>query len=135
MMRALNDVSIVFEASVASLGDLFQAEDWTIIFAGHHERPATIDGHDRVVDGRGQLRPAGRGDLTTSARGVHARRAREAGDNAFFRLGFIVGGRQPDAQIDNVTISGDVTLIPEPGTAALLLLGLTGLGMAGRRRA
>jgi hypothetical protein len=34
-----------------------------------------------------------------------------------------------------VTISGDVTVIPEPGTAALLMLGLAGLGVAGRRRA
>jgi len=39
------------------------------------------------------------------------------------------------AIIDNLTISATTTPIPEPGTAAMLLLGLAGLAVTGRRPA
>jgi hypothetical protein len=52
----------------------------------------------------------------------------------FVRLRF-TGSNTILPRIDNVAISGAVTLIPEPGTALLLVTGLAGLAAIGRRRA
>jgi hypothetical protein len=135
-MRAITDVSVVFEASVVSLGALYQAEDWSITFAASTNGAATSstvtvewssDGSSwnalasEVFDNTGEA-------ITRSIVGG-------LGDNVFFRLGFDgTGGTAGAPQFDNVTIFGEVSQIPEPGTAALLFLGLTGLGVVGRRR-
>jgi len=52
---------------------------------------------------------------------------------AFVRLNFDPANGQPI--IDNVAIGGTLSAIPEPGTAVLLVSGLTGLHVFGRRRA
>jgi hypothetical protein len=51
---------------------------------------------------------------------------------AFVRLIFDPANGQPI--LDNVAIGGTLSAIPEPGTALLLVSGLTGLRVFGRRR-
>jgi hypothetical protein len=133
-MRALSDVSVVFEANVSALGPTFSVENWSLTFDGISSTLTSNVTVEFSTDGinYAALTPA---LLTTSQAAFTASVLGNAGDNAFFRLGFTSTGANPIPRIDNVTISGDVTVIPEPGTAALLLLGLAGLGMAGRRRA
>lgn len=55
-------------------------------------------------------------------------------DTAFVRLVFADPGAGNNAYIDNVAISAELTLVPEPTTGLLLGLGLCGLGLAGRRQ-
>jgi hypothetical protein len=131
-MRALSDVSVVFEASVSSLGS--QAENWSLTFAGISSTATSNVTVEFSTDGINYTALTA-ASLTTSAAAFTRSVVGNAGDNAFFRLGLTSTGANPIPRIDNVTISGDVTVIPEPGTAALLMLGLAGLGVAGRRRA
>jgi PEP-CTERM motif len=133
-MRALGDVSVVFEANVSALGALYQAQNWEIAFAGVSSTATSDVTIEFSTDGISYSSLTG-ATLTTSAALITRSVLLNPGDNAFFRLGFTSTGSNPIPQIDNVTISGDVALVPEPGTASLLLLGLAGLGLAGRRRA
>jgi hypothetical protein len=133
-MRALSDVSAVFEANVSALGPTFSVENWSLTFAGISSTATSNVTVEFSTDGINYAALTA-ASLTTSAAEFTRSVAGNAGDNAFFRLGFTSTGANPIPRIDNVTISGDVTVIPEPGTAALLMLGLAGLGFAGRRRA
>lgn len=54
-------------------------------------------------------------------------------DGTSLGAGFQPFGNIPDT-IDGLTFRGEVTPIPEPGTATLLLAGLVGLGILGTRR-
>jgi len=133
-MRALANVSVVFEANLSVLGPLYQAENWSLTFAGVSSTltsPVTLE---FSTDGL-SYSALPNAVLTTTAAAFTASVVGNPGDNAFFRLGFTSTGANPIPRIDNVTISGDVSEIPEPGTASLLLVGLAGLGVAGRRRA
>ncbi len=133
-MRALDDVSIVFEANLSVLGPLFQAENWSLTFAGISSTATSSVTVEFSTDGVSYSALAA-ADLTTSAAAFTRAVLANPGDNAFFRLGFTSTGANPIPRIDNVTISADVSQVPEPGTAALLLVGMAGLGLAGRRRA
>jgi hypothetical protein len=53
---------------------------------------------------------------------------------AFFRFRF-TGSNSIASRIDNVAVKANVSVIPEPGTAFLLVAGLSGLAAFGRRRA
>jgi hypothetical protein len=133
-MRALSNVSVVFEANLSVLGPQFSVENWSITFDGISSTATSNVTVEFSTDGVTYA------PLTTAILGAAAAAFTRSvvgnpGDNAFFRLGFTSTGANPIPRIDNVSISGDVTVIPEPGTAALLLLGLAGLGVAGRRRA
>jgi hypothetical protein len=134
-MRALQDVQVVFEANLAAVSALHVAENWSITFDGITNTGTSSVTIEFSTDGisYSALTPA---SLTTTGTAFTASVVGNPGDNAYFRLGFDgTGGGSATPRIDNVSISGDVTVIPEPGTAALLLIGLMGLGAAGRRRA
>jgi len=132
-MRALGDVSVVFEANLSALGPLFQAENWSLSFAGISSTATSDVTIEFSTDGISYAALVS-ANLTTSAAAFTRAVIGNPGDNIFFRLGFTSTGANPIPRIDNVTISGDVSQVPEPGTASLLLLGLAGLGVAGRRR-
>ncbi len=51
------------------------------------------------------------------------------------RLTVTAPGAEPYVQFDNVALTQGTAVIPEPGTVALLGVGLVGLGAAARRRA
>jgi hypothetical protein len=133
-MRALANLSVVFEANLSALGPLFQAQNWSLSFAGVSSTLTSDVTVEFSTDGISYSSLA-TANLTTTAAAFTRSVLLNPGDNAFFRLGFTSTGANPIPRIDNVTISGDVSAVPEPGTAMLLLLGLTGLGVAGRRRA
>ena len=139
-MRPLLDlVQIVFEARVSSLGVGSTGEDWEIAFGANTNGAGTTAsiGIEWSLDGILYNALASEAIDTTDeliTRSV----ADQVSDNIFWRLTFDREGTGATgaAQFDNVTISaGTVTVVPEPGTAALLVLGLAGLGVAGRRRA
>ena len=130
-MRALSNVSVVFEANLSALSS---GENWSLTFAGVSSTATSDVTIEFSSDGINYAALTA-ASLTTTAAAFTRSVVGNAGDNAFFRLGFTSTGANPIPRFDNVTISADVTVIPEPGTAALFLLGLVGLGVAGRRRA
>jgi hypothetical protein len=133
-MRALGNLSVVFEANLSVLGPQYSVENWSITFDGISSTATSNVTVEFSTDGV-TYAPLTAAILGTAAAAFTRSVAGNPGDNAFFRLGFTSTGANPIPRIDNVSISGDVTVIPEPGTAALLLFGLAGLGVAGRRRA
>ena len=56
----------------------------------------------------------------------------DGAEQVFVRLGLDAASGSPI--IDNLALSAVTSVIPEPGTALLTLLGLTGIGVMGRRR-
>jgi hypothetical protein len=134
-MIAAANVSVVFEARVntgTTLGTV--AEDWELIFAGvtnNGTSDVSIEfSNDGIV-----WAPLAVATLTTTQTAFTRTVAGMSDESGFFRLGFVsTGTTTATPRIDNVTISGDVSPIPEPGTAALLGLGLADLGVVGRRR-
>jgi hypothetical protein len=132
-MIATATVDAVFEANLSAVGPLNEGANWSLSFAGRTNSGTSDVTIEFSLDGIvwSALADA---NLTTTDTLFTRSVVGNSGDNAFFRLG-LPGTVGVVPRIDNVSISGDVTVVPEPGTAMLLLLGLTGLGVAGRRRA
>jgi hypothetical protein len=130
-MIATATVDAVFAAHVSAVDPGMQGSNWSLSFAARTASGTASVGLEFSTDGSDWtvLAPA---DLTTTDTLFTRDVLGEAGENGYFRMRFTSTGTP---RIDNVTISGDITPIPEPGTAMLMLLGLTGLGVVGRRRA
>jgi hypothetical protein len=127
-------LQIVFQASLAPDGML--GEDWMVSFAGRTlsagNSTVTVDfSTDGVTYTGATMRTLTGVDspFTVDFSAVLG----DLSANAYIRLAFTpVAGSLP--VIDNVAISAG-NVVPEPGTALLLALGLAGLGASGRRRA
>jgi hypothetical protein len=117
----------------ASLGASFLGSGFEISFAG-----VTGTGTSNLVvefstDGS-TYNPIGNAALGTTAQVFSFVAGGTGLDGGFFRFRF-QGSNSIAPRIDNVAIKAEVSVIPEPGTALLLIAGLAGLGVVGRRRA
>jgi hypothetical protein len=125
-MTALGAVSVVYAADAGLPGI-----DWTLSFGARTQNGAATIAVEFSADGLAYV-PVGSFNLTTTDTPYSAVLAGVA-NQAFVR--FVFGDSGVNAPvIDNVAISVG-SLVPEPGTAMLLLSGLAGLAARGRRRA
>lgn len=135
-MTAASVLSVVFEADLTSVPQV--GTDWQLTFGGQTFGPVTgltgINvGIEFSTDGA-SFTPVGTVLITSLDTLYTVALGATPADKVQVRLNFLdapQGNNQ--AKIDNVAIGA--TLVPEPGTALLLGCGLTGLVVAGRRRA
>lgn len=126
-MTALASTSVVFAATPSLPGT-----DWILTFGGRTQSGSSsveisfsTNGSDYTSRGVFPL-------STTDTPFGPIALGSDLAQAGFVRFSFLVDGAAA-AVIDNVAISA--TLVPEPGTALLLLAGLAGLTVHGRRRA
>jgi hypothetical protein len=127
-MTATTLLSVVFQADLGSVPEL--GTGWSISLGGKTFSGTSAVGVEFSTDG---LNYAGFGsmNLTTVDTAFSVNLGALAADTAFVRLSFDPAAGQPI--IDNVAINATLAAVPEPSTAAMLLLGLTGLARVGRR--
>jgi hypothetical protein len=132
-MTAVQSVSVVFHLLPSALNPDQWGEDWTLTFAGKMlSGTGTTIGVEFSVDGTNYV-PKGTANLTATDTAFSFDLDPVLTPEAFVRLVINASGSVVPA-IDNVGVEATLTLIPEPGTALLLLAGLGGLATAGRRR-
>jgi hypothetical protein len=123
-------LDVVFQAD---LGATHLGSAWEIAFAGQ----TAGGGSDVIVefstDGS-VYNQIGIASLTASAAAFSFVGGGTDLGGAFVRLR-LTGSDTIFPAIDNFTLKAEVTLIPEPGTALLMMAGLAGLAAKGRRRA
>jgi hypothetical protein len=134
-MTATTSVSVVFQGTVASLPGQ-QVENWALVLGGRTLSGSQSVGVEFSTDGVSYTSVGGI-NLTSVDTPFTVNFGATPSQQAFVRLSFSApgAGGLNQAIIDNVTLRGDVVPIPEPGTAAMLLVGLVGLARAGRRHA
>lgn len=124
-------VDVVFGADLTSV--LSSGANWLLSFGGQAlSGTASVD-VEVSTDGGGSYSLLSTETLTTldSKFSVALGAAADGLDQVFVRLGFNAGNT---AKIDNLALVADVTAVPEPGTALLMVAGAIGLGVFGRRR-
>jgi PEP-CTERM motif len=128
-MLAVSATSIVFESDLRGVPQI--GNDYQLSLAGRSTSGTGSIGIEFSTDGTAFV-SIGSFALTGSAALLQSaiQTLGAAADRAFFRLTL-----SPDAVIDNVGISANLTTVPEPTTALLLATGLLGLVRCGRRRA
>lgn len=126
-LQANAPAAIVFEANPPQLG-----ENWSITFGGRTFAGTSSITVEFSSNGSAYL-SIGTANLNTVDTPFSFAAPGALGDRGYFRLTFApVGINQPF--IDNLSINA-TPVIPEPGTALLLLAGLVGLAKAGKREA
>jgi hypothetical protein len=129
-MAAIGAATVVFEADLVSVPQI--GSDWSISFGGKTFSGTSTVGIAFSTDGV-TFNPFGSVNLTAVDTLFNVVLGTATSEHAFVRLSFDPSGGQPF--IDNLAISANLTSVPEPGTAALLLTGLVGLARIGHRRA
>jgi hypothetical protein len=129
-MTARDVMSVVFKADLNS--QPLNGSDWTLSFAGKTFEGTSTVGIEFSTDGVSYA-PFGSVNLDTNDKPFSVNLGTGLSQEAFVRLVFNPANGQPI--LDNVAIGGTLSAIPEPGTALLLVSGLAGLHVFGRRRA
>lgn len=132
-MTTTQSLSVVFEVNPGATNPLLQADGWSVNFAAKMLAGAgTTIGVEFSPDGINYTLFS-----TANITGIDTLYSipLAAGLSAkgFVKLNIAASDSLVPA-IDNVGIAATTQLVPEPGTAILLLAGLTGLAKAGRRR-
>lgn len=125
-MVALAPTSVVYSADLGSLGLL--GENWSLSFAGQTPAGTSTVGVEFSTDGASYAVLTDQ-VLNTVDSTFQLALGATASETAFIRLSFDAG----TPFIDNVAIFAD-TVVPEPGSLALVASGLMGLALLGRRR-
>ena len=125
-MLAVLTTSIVFEADLTSVPQT--GSGWQITLAAATQLGAGTVQVEFSTNGTSYV-SLGTTNVTTSAIAFSSAVQGVSSDRAFFRLTM-----SPSVVIDNVGITADLSVVPEPATATLLAAGLLGLGLLGRRR-
>jgi len=129
-MTARDAVTVVFSADLSTVSDL--GSNWNLSFGGKTLSGTSSIGIEFSSDGT-DFTGFGSVNLDTSDKLYSVDLGTGASDLAYVRLSFSVSGADQPL-IDNLAIRSDLAPVPEPGTAALVLGGLLGLGVVGRRR-
>lgn len=125
-MVAVQATSLVFEADLTSVPQT--GDGWQITLAAATQLGGGTVQIEFSSDGSTYI-SLGSTNVSTSAIAISTAAQAVTSDRAFFRITL-----SPSVVIDNVGISANLATVPEPATAALLGLGLLGLGHLGRRR-
>jgi hypothetical protein len=133
-MTAQSVVSVVFKADLSSIQGAL-GEDWEIVFGGLTFDQTASVGVEYSTNGTSYT-SAGTANLTTTDTPYSFDLSNAGSSNMLFvRLNFTNAGPTNLPAIDNVAINATTSIVPEPGTALLLVSGLAGLVRYGRRRA
>lgn len=128
-MTALDIASAVFKVDLNV--QPLNGSDWTISFGGKTFGGTSTVGVEFSTDGV-SYNGFGSVSLDGNDKPFNVNLGADLSHTAFVRLSFDPANGQPI--IDNLAISGTLSAIPEPGTALLLLSGMVGLEVFGRRR-